>query len=71
MGKITDITKRKFCVYDKEKKVMHEAEEICRIHINEKGIVYAVLLWNGEALMKTANTKGFILYLYKEEKKEK
>lgn len=67
--KLTDMTNRKFCVFDKECNKMHKAEEICRIHIDEKGVVYAVLLWNDELLMKMANRKGFILYSYKEEKK--
>ena len=71
MEKLTNMTNRKFCVFDKEHNVMHKAEEICRIHINEKGIVYAVYLWSDELLMKMSNRKGFILYSYKEEKKKK
>ena len=71
MEKLTDMTNRKFCVFDKECNKMHEAEEICRIHINEKGVVYAVLLWSGELLMEMSNRKGFILYSYKEGKKKK
>lgn len=71
MEKLTNMTKMKFCVYDKECNKMHEAEEICRIHIDEKGIVYAVYLWSDELLMKMSNRKGFILYSYKEEKKKK
>jgi len=70
MEKLTDMTGIKFCVFDKEKKVMHQAEEICRIHI-DKGVPYAVLLWNDEMLMKMSNRKGFILYSYKEGKKKR
>ena len=46
----------KFRVWDKDKKVMHQANEICRIHLND-GIPYGVLLWDGEMLF------NFVLHL--------
>lgn len=46
----------KFRVWDKDKKVMHQADEICRIHLND-GLPYGVLLWDGEILF------NFVLHL--------
>jgi len=55
----------KFKVWDEDEKVMHEAKEVCRIHIND-GAPFAVLLWEGDTLF------NFVLYLdYANEKGDK
>ena len=46
----------KFKVWDEDEEVMHEAEEVCRIHF-DNGAPYAVTLWEGDALF------NFVLYL--------
>lgn len=46
----------KFKVWDKDKKIMHQGDKICRIHLDD-GIPYAVLLWDGETLFH------FVLHL--------
>lgn len=46
----------KFRVWDEDKKVMHQADEVSRIHFQD-GSPYCVTLWDGEMLL------NFILYL--------
>lgn len=41
----------KYKVWDEDKKVMHQADEICRIHFKDEGLPYCVTLWDGEMLL--------------------
>lgn len=49
----------KYKVWDKDEKVMHQPDEICRINFQD-GVPYGILFWDGQIILRNFELLAYI-----------